>query len=159
MSPPSRTLIIRTASDDDLASVVAHYGAGGGDSPWDPFADSVRIRSVPRRGMLVAVLDGTYAGFLFWYEGRKLWYDPSVDRYARITDLHVVAKLRRRGVGRALLREALHRVHEEGIDDVFLETDDDNVQARGLYETEGFVGLPSHVARYHLRLGKGTSAK
>ena len=150
-SSPS-ALIVRTAHDDDLESIVAHYGPGGGDSPWDPFADNTRIRSVPREGLLVATLDGKYAGFLFWYEARKLWYDPTVDRYARITDLHVVTALRRRGIGRALLREALRRVRDAGIYDVFLETDDDNPPARNLYESEGFVGIANRVTRYHFRL-------
>jgi ribosomal protein S18 acetylase RimI-like enzyme len=152
MGGSSNALIIRTARDDDLASIVAHYGPGGGDSPWDPFADNTRIRSVPRHGLLVATLDGKYAGFLFWYEARQLWYDPTVDRYARITDLHVVPPLRRRGIGRSLLREALRRIREADIDDVFLETDDNNAPARSLYESEGFVRTANRVTRYHFRL-------
>jgi len=35
--------VIRNATDADLQSIVEHYGPGGGDSPWDPFADACRF--------------------------------------------------------------------------------------------------------------------
>ena len=134
-------MVIRTATGADLRSIVAHYGAGGGDSPWDPFADLDRIRRIPRQGLLVADLQGVYAGFIYWYEARKPWYAPSVDRYARISDLHVVPALQGRGIGRALMRDALSRIRVAGIETVFIETDENNARARRLYESEGFVSV------------------
>ena len=145
---PSSGLVVRGATDVDLASIVAHYGPGGGDSPWDPFVDLRRIREVSGPGLLVAELEGTYAGFLFWYEARRPWYAPGVERYARISDLHIVPAAQGKGVGRALLREALSRIRSAGIDTVFLETDEDNVRARRLYEGEGFVSVAPSVVRY-----------
>ena len=154
MVSPGTGIVIRVANDADLASIVGHYGPGGGDSPWDPFADLERIRRLPRSGLLVADLEGTYAGFLFWYEGRKPWYAPDVDRYARISDLHVVAPAQRKGVGRALMREGLARIRAAGIDTVFLETDETNERAQSLYESEGFVRVSPTVFRYRLRTGE-----
>jgi ribosomal protein S18 acetylase RimI-like enzyme len=147
---PDQGLVVRTARDSDLTAIVAHYGPGGGDSPWDPFADIERIRRIPRGGLLAAVNDGTYAGFLFWYEARKPWYDPTADRYARISDLHIVPSFQGKGIGRALLRDALRRIREAEIPDVFLQTDEDNVRARGLYEREGFTSF-AKVLRYRLK--------
>ena len=98
---PVTGIRIRTVTDDELRAVVAHYGAGGGESPWDPFANLERIRRIPRHGLLAAEHGGAYAGFLFWYEARKPWYDPSVDRYARISDLHIVPTSQGKGIGRA----------------------------------------------------------
>jgi ribosomal protein S18 acetylase RimI-like enzyme len=147
VAPPSG-LSIRPASDPDLRSIVAHYGPGGGDSPWDPFTDVDRIQKIPRKGLLVAELDGMYAGFVFWYEARKPWYAKEVERYARISDLHIVPALQGKGIGRALIRDALSRIRAEGIGTVFLETDEDNVRARNLYESEGFVRVAPSMVRF-----------
>ena len=146
-SPTSR-LTVRAASDADLQSIVAHYGPGGGDSPWDPFANLKRIQRIPRYGLLVADSGGTYMGFLYWYEGRKPWYAPDVDRYARISDLHIVPAGQGKGIGRALLRGALARIRAEGITTVFLETDENNVRAQRLYQSEGFTRVAPGVVRF-----------
>jgi ribosomal protein S18 acetylase RimI-like enzyme len=150
-------LVIRTASDGDLKFVVDHYAPGGGDSPWDPFVNLERIQRIPRAGLMVAESDGTYAGFLYWYEGRKPWYAPSVDKYARISDLHILPASQGKGLGRALLRDALRRISEAGIETVFLETDEDNTRARGLYESEGFVRVAPGVARFRRQSGPSES--
>lgn len=145
---PRPGLIIRVAFDTDLRSIVDHYGPGGGDSPWDPFASLERLQRIPLIGLLVAESGGSYAGFLYWYEGRKPWYAPSVDRYARISDLHVVPALQGKGIGRALLREALRRIGKAGIGTSLLETDTDNVAARRLYASEGFAEVAPGIVRF-----------
>jgi [ribosomal protein S18]-alanine N-acetyltransferase len=147
---PARGIVIRNATDEDLKSIVAHYGPGGGDSPWDPFADLERIRRIPLRGLLIAELEGAYVGFIFWYAARKPWYAPNVDRYARISDLHIIRAGQGRGVGRALLREALANIRSEGIVTVFLETDENNDRAQRLYESEGFTRVAPGVVRFRL---------
>lgn len=142
-----RDLDIRRATDADLASVGAHYAPGGGDSPWDPFADLDRLRRIRRAGPLVARTDGAYAGFPYGYEGRKPWYAPEVDRFAEISDLHVPAAFPGRGIGRALLREALNQIAAAGLLAVFLENDEDNLGARRLYESEGFAAVAPGLVR------------
>ena len=147
-------LTIRIATDEDLRSIVAHYGPGGGESPWDPFANIDRIQRIPRTGMLVALMDGGYAGFLYWYEARKPWYAPDADRYARISDLHIVPDAQGKGIGRELLREAIARIRSQGITTVFLETDQDNTRAQDLYESEGFTKVAPGIIRFRLRQDK-----
>lgn len=143
-------VVIRRATAKDLRSIVSHYGPGGGDGPWDPLASIELIQRIPRRSLLVAELGGTYAGFAFWYEARKPWYAPEVDRYARISDIHVVPAVQGKGVGRALLHETVARIRAEGIPTIFLETSEDNVRAQNLYAREGFVRVPPGDLRYRL---------
>jgi ribosomal protein S18 acetylase RimI-like enzyme len=140
-------LVIRVASDADLDSVVTHYGRESGETPWDPFCDLERLRQIPRQGLLVAETSGTYAGFVYWHEARRPWYAPGDDRYARISELHVVPGCQGRGIGRALFQEALRRARAAGIDTVFLETDEGNSRARALYKSEGFTEF-ARVLRY-----------
>ncbi len=142
---------VRLATESDLPRIVAHYGPGGGDSPWDPFADLDRLRRTARSGLLIAELDGEYVGFLYWYEARRPWYAPEVDRYARISDLHIVPSAQGKGAGRALLREAVAQIRSAGIGDIFLETDEDNVRAQNLYRREGFERVTPGVIRFRLR--------
>ena len=143
---------IRVATEEDLKSIVSHYAPGGGDSPWDPFADLERIRGIPRRGLNVALLSGRYVGFLFWYEARNPWYAPDVKRYARISDLHILPAARRKGIGRALMQDALSQIRAAGIPTVFLETDTNNARAQSLYRSEGFVTTPPGAIRFRLDL-------
>ena len=55
-----------------------------------------------------------------------------------IHDLAVTAAHRRKGVGRALLEDILHRARESGCAKVTLEVRDDNAAARRLYKRMGF---------------------
>lgn len=143
-------LVVRSATEVDLPYIVAHYAPGGSDSPWDPFSDLERIQRTPRRGLLVAEVDGVYSGFAYWYVDRKPWYAPEVDRFARVSDLHVVPTVQGKGLGRALLRAALQSIRSEGIAIVFLETDENNVRAQKLYEGEGFARVAPGVIRFRL---------
>lgn len=151
MATPPLTLLVRSATDLDLQTIVAQYVSAGGVTPWHPFASLDRIRRLPRKGLLVAEYDGRYAGFLFWYEGRRPGYDKTVDRFARISDLYLHPSAQGKGIGRAFLREALRRIRETGIDTVVLETDEGNARARRLYESEGFVAF-AKVLRYKLKM-------
>ena len=156
MASTEHALVVRTATDQDLQTIVAQYVSAGGVAPWLPFASVDRIRRLRRKGLLVAELDGKYAGFLFWYDGRRPGYDNGVDRFARISDLYLHPSAQGKGIGRAFLKEALTRIRGAGIDTVFLETDENNVRARTLYESEGFVAF-AKVLRYKLKMKEGGS--
>ena len=85
------------------------------------------------------------------YEGRCPGYDKAVDRFARISDLYLHPSAQGKGIGRAFLKEVLEPIRGAGIDTVFLETDENNVRARKLYESEGFVAF-AKVLRYKLTM-------
>lgn len=145
-----RGLVVRVATDDDLGTIVAQYAPGSVDTPWHPFSDLERIRRLPREGLLIAEHDGTYAGFLFWYEGRRPWFDGSTAKYARISDFYLHPDFQGEGFGREFLDEALREIRMRGIETVFLETDEENTRARHLYESEGFAAY-GRVIRYRMR--------
>jgi ribosomal-protein-alanine N-acetyltransferase len=58
---------------------------------------------------------------------------------AEILTVGVVPSARRRGIARLMLDELLREAQNRGAHEVFLETRVDNVAAKTLYETRGFV--------------------
>ena len=127
---------VRSATSEDLPSVADHYGKG--DTPWDPFGDVSKLEAIPLEGLQVAEVGGEYAGFLYWFEGEKPWFDPDVGRYAHIEEVQVLQEHRGRGVGKRLLTTALNRLTASGVDAVYIETTEGNDVARRLYEGAGF---------------------
>ena len=63
-----------------------------------------------------------------------------------ITNVAVDERSRRRGIGRALVHELIHRAADRGISKIFLEVRDSNESAIQLYQEAGFVqvGLRKH---------------
>lgn len=62
-----------------------------------------------------------------------------------IKSMHTAARVRGRGLARALLRVLLDRAREKGIDKVYLETGSgpEHAAARALYASEGFEECPA----------------
>jgi ribosomal protein S18 acetylase RimI-like enzyme len=60
-------------------------------------------------------------------------------RFWVLNDLYVRPKVRRNGVGRALIRRAEQHARETGAAGLTLSTAVDNTKAQGLYESEGYV--------------------
>ena len=58
---------------------------------------------------------------------------------AHLQELYVVSPLRGRGIGRALLEEAIELSREHGADGIDLNTGETDLAARGLYESMGFT--------------------
>lgn len=56
-----------------------------------------------------------------------------------ITNVAVDERSRRRGIGRALVHELIHRAADRGISKIFLEVRDSNESAIQLYQEAGFV--------------------
>ena len=67
------------------------------------------------------------------------WLDRADGRaYAHIEPLGVRANLQERGLGRAILNEALRRLHDHGVHEVYVETDKQRNAALALYQSAGF---------------------
>lgn len=128
---------VRAGGRDDLAAVALHYGPIG-DTPWDPFAEERRLATIPLEGLLIAEKEGTYAGFLYWFEGRKPWFDKGADQYARLEELHVRPEFQGWGVAQRLIDRFLHDVTERGIPLLYVATDETNQAAQHLYERAAF---------------------
>jgi GNAT superfamily N-acetyltransferase len=63
-------------------------------------------------------------------------------RVALLEDMVVAAKARNRGVGGALLREAIAYARGQGCRRITLLTDADNVRAQAFYRAQGFAMSP-----------------
>ena len=121
---------VRQANQVDLTHIVAHYGQS--DSPWDPFADLAKLQNIPLDGLIVAEVEGSYAGFLYWFLGEKPWFDSNIERYAYITEVQVLERYQRQGVGRMLMSYALKCLKENNIQAVYIDTTEDNLAAQHL---------------------------
>jgi streptothricin acetyltransferase len=95
----------------------------------------------PDKAGFIAYLDGQTAGQLFLHRNWNL--------FAWIDDIGVDIKLRRRGIGRALMTRAEEWAKQKGFPGIMLETQDTNVKACLFYESYGFAlgGFDTHL--YH----------
>jgi len=142
-------IAVRSGTTADLPAIAQQYAHE--DSPWDPFGDVSKLSRVPLDGLLVVEVNDQYAGFLYWFEGRRPYFDPSVDRYANLQELHLLEGFRGRGLSKLLIERFLADARRRGIVDVFVDTDDDNAVAQRLYESSGFR-MFRKVLHYRLRL-------
>lgn len=127
---------VRQGRHSDLRYVAEQYRHE--DTPWDPFGSEERLSRIPLDGLLIAEVDGDYAGFLYWFEGRRPYFRPNLERFADLTELHVKEEYRRKGVAKLLMTKFIEDVKGKGIIQAFVDTDDDNTVAQNLYEEFGF---------------------
>jgi ribosomal protein S18 acetylase RimI-like enzyme len=84
----------------------------------------------PDKVAYLAYLDGQVAGQM---RVCRYW-----NRYAYIEDIVVDNQFRRRGIGRALIQQAIQWANEQQLAGVMLETQNNNLAACRLYESCGF---------------------
>ena len=128
---------IRKVRVSDLPEVAKQYGKEG-ESPWDPFCSTERMKSIPKNGFLVARIQNEYVGFIYWFKATSPWFDKDASTYAHIQEVHVIERFRGHGIGKALISDALKRIKQEGINTVYIDTTEENSSARHLYESAGF---------------------
>lgn len=130
-------VVVRPGRQEDLAAVAQQYGPNE-ETPWDPFASAQRLAAIPLEGLLIAEKDGTYAGFLYWFEGHKPWFDRGADRYAQLEELHVRPEFQGWGIAQKLVDRFLTEVTQRGIPLLYVATDETNQAAQHVYERAGF---------------------
>jgi|GEM_PF-213346 len=125
---------VRPATVEDIPTLAGLDHQAFPPPWWFSAATLERIRR-EAACFLVAERDGLLIGYL---EARP------ADHGAHIGRLAVAPPFQRRGVGAFLLRMALMRLWEEGVGEVTLNTQEDNLSSRRLYERFGFrpVGSP-----------------
>ena len=127
-----------TAADAPAFGRLLHAFNAEYDEPT-PSADEIAERAGARLGSgEVAVLfvgDGPegFAELRF----RPSLYTGGLDAY--LEELYVVPERRGRGLGRALLEAAMDYARARGADRIDLNTSEDDVAARALYERTGFT--------------------
>lgn len=138
------SLIIRQATPADAAAIARlNEDFNGIHTASDAMASRLE-RCIVTERVLLAEIDGLAIGFL------SLWVFPIVcatQPYAEISELFVEEGYRRRGVGRALVEEAVEIARLEGATEVKLNTAFRNTAAQQLYYASGFHNLALHLCR------------
>ena len=62
-------IVVRRATESDLPNIERQYGTF--DNVGDPFCDTSKLTKIRYDHLLVAEVDGIYAGFLYWHIGKK----------------------------------------------------------------------------------------
>jgi len=146
----SSSFVIRNAEFSDVAALheltiaVAEDGRGvvftvddliaGGPRAAGRIAESFDPATRDDAVVLVATVDGAIAG-----EASVQRLKPSFTRHVAVFSIEVHPLHQRRGIGRALLRGCVEWAKACAIERLELYTREDNVRARALYESEGFV--------------------
>ena len=125
--------------EGDVAAVAALH-ARCFDEPWQP-ALIGRIAQAP----------GGF-GLLWRSEDEPLGFVLGRSNHARaeVLSLGVAPSARKRGIARALMKEAIGRVSRRGLHELYLEVAEDNTAAQRLYRALGFAPVrrrPGYYAR------------
>ncbi len=130
---------IWSAEEAEEEALVALEAAAFVGRSWGE--NSVRESfHVPGVAVLMAGAQrGTPVGFLIWRD---------LDGEAEILSLGVAPDAQRQGVGKALLAGLIDRVKSENTDRLFLEVDEGNAAACGLYQQAGFTRLGQRKSYY-----------
>ena len=126
----------RAGDEDTVVELVQELArATGGSSPVD--REHVRRwLADPACGAVLGELDGRVAGLLTYQIGASLYH---AGRCSVIEELVVCEEARGRGVGGALLDEAVRRAQASGCAEAGISTLPDNAAAARLYRRHGFT--------------------
>ncbi|MEE8885746.1 MAG: ribosomal protein S18-alanine N-acetyltransferase [Eubacteriales bacterium] len=131
-------LVIRRMRADDLET-VASIEKKNFSVPWKA-KDFAAYIDRDDAIFLVAEEEGKIAGYIGFY---------GIPDEGDITNVSVDPSFRRRGIGRALIKELERRTESRGITKIFLEVRESNEPAIRLYEQEGFRQVGVRKEYYH----------
>ncbi|HEX4353918.1 MAG TPA: GNAT family acetyltransferase [Polyangiales bacterium] len=128
------SLEIRAYHRDDEADVIELWRTCELTRGWnDPARDIARKLTVQPELFVVALDDRTIVGSLMaGFDGHRGWLN-----YLAVVDTH-----RRRGIARALVREAEQRLHALGCPKINLQVRPENDAAVGFYARLGYIKEP-----------------
>lgn len=127
------TVTVRPAQTGDVAAITLLEAEA---FPLDPWSDNLIAQgvegTVPTMGLLVAEVDGAFAGYAVV---------SVVDVDAELQRIAVPAALQRTGVARELLGAVRAHAAGLGAERLLLEVREDNLAALLLYSRSGFTEL------------------
>jgi ribosomal protein S18 acetylase RimI-like enzyme len=131
-------LKIRNALHTDLKSIVEYYGTKG-DTPFDPFANEGLLRQVVNlNDLIVAEVNGSFAGFVYFFVGDHPWFEPETDKFGHILEVHVKPQYQGKGIATRMLDYAMEDLKKRNVRAVYIDTGANNAEALRLYEKMGF---------------------
>jgi ribosomal protein S18 acetylase RimI-like enzyme len=131
---------IRRATVEDALDVaqLLHDFNVEYDEPTPPVPElAERVRGLLADEAIVALLAGSPPFGLALFRIRPSLWSSANDVY--LEELYVIPEQRGRGIGRALLEEAITTAREAGADHFELTTGETDTEARGLYESAGMT--------------------
>jgi ribosomal-protein-alanine acetyltransferase len=136
---------IRRAHESDLARLTAISEAAGSAAHWsrqqwlDIFKTEIPARLAWIAEERVAGLEARAAGLLVAQNGGAEW---------ELENIAVLPEFRRKGVGRELLSTLAAQARTSGAERILLEVRGSNLEALGLYGSEGFELLGKRRGYY-----------
>ncbi len=121
--------------DDGNADLLDRVAEGVFDHAIDPRRFETYLAN-PLNWMCVALFDGLVVGMCM----SVIHLHPDKPTELFLDEIGTGDDWRRQGIARQLMQMVFDRCDAEGIDEIWLGTEPDNVPARGLYESTGAKG-------------------
>jgi ribosomal protein S18 acetylase RimI-like enzyme len=144
---------IRRATRDDaevIAQLLHDFNREYDEPTPEPPAIAERLRQLMVDGEATVLLEGGGPHGVAVLRFRPNMWSQGLECY--LAELYVVPDRRGQGIGRALMEEVLETARGAGADHIELNTSDDDVAARALYESLGFTnreGRPEGPVMYY----------
>jgi ribosomal protein S18 acetylase RimI-like enzyme len=136
---PSRVATVRTAEPTDAGAIgrlLHDFNTEYEDPSPGPDKVAERVRALLAEGQTMVLLGGAGPDGLAVLRFRTSLWTDGLECY--LAELYVVPGRRGHGLGRALMNAANELARAEGADYMELNTGEDDVAARALYESLGF---------------------
>ena len=139
MSPSSDDSVRRAGSADAEAvgRLLHDFNTEYDDFTPGPERLAERMRQLIGEGELTVLVVGSGPDGLAALRFRPSIWTSALECY--LAELYVVPNRRGQGMGRALMKAAIETARAEGADHMDLGTSEDDVAARALYESAGFI--------------------
>jgi ribosomal protein S18 acetylase RimI-like enzyme len=141
------------ADADAVGRLMHDFNTEFDEATPGPERIAERIRELLAGGDTAILLAGSGPDGLAILRFRLAITSPGLECY--LAELYVVPARRGQGLGRALMNAAIDEARAQGADYIDLNTSEDDVAARALYESLGFVnrdgGPDGPIAYYYER--------
>ncbi len=136
--PTSLAVHIASSADAEAVGQLLHDFNTEFDGPTPgPERLAERIRRMLATGDTTVLLGGSGPDGVAVLRFRAAIWSDALECY--LAELYVVPRRRGRGLGRALLETAMEVARARGADHMDLGTSEDDIAARSLYESLGFI--------------------
>ena len=139
MPPPPEHAVRRAelADADAIGRLLHDFNTEFDEPTPGPDALAERMAQLLAEGQTTVLLGGAGPDGLAVLRFRPAIWTQALECY--LAELYVVPDRRGQGLGRALMQAAIEHARREGADHMDLGTSEDDVAARALYESLGFI--------------------